>query len=309
MKNSRELFNGLSAIDAFQRVDSDHLLDLYCGYDQMHRYTLLLISSEEPRNLISSKVIDVTAGKRTTDGKWALSFSLVDDKFMDLFLQFCDDMIMASRALKDPANGPEFVCMRYIGWQEMLSASKGDLLSISEIKGLIGEMIFLQDVLIPQYGEEMSLQAWMGPRMADQDFVFPDTWYEVKATTSDAEQIRISSIEQLDCAAEGTLIVLALDQTSAIDRQKVTANSLFRELVDSMETDALKAAFSNLLLKMGFYPRPEYEKYAYHLNGIRQYRIDKGFPCLRRASVPNSVVNAAWSLALSAVESWLKEGK
>lgn len=77
-------------------------------------------------------------------------------------------------------------------------------------------MIFLRDVLIPQYGKETSLQAWMGPRMADQDFVFLDTWYEVKATTSDAEQVRISSIEQLDCAAEGTLAVLALDQTSAL---------------------------------------------------------------------------------------------
>ena len=60
MKSSRELFDGLSAIDSFQRVDPGHLLDLYCGYDQMHRYTLLLISLVEPKSLISSKVIDVT---------------------------------------------------------------------------------------------------------------------------------------------------------------------------------------------------------------------------------------------------------
>lgn len=307
MKSSRELFDGLSVIDSFQRVDPGHLLDLYCGYDQMHRYTLLLISPVEPKNLISSKVIDVTVGKRITDGRWALSFSLLDNEFKDLFLQFCDDMIMASQALKDPANGPEFICMRYISWQEMLSASRGDLLSKSEIKGLIGEMVFLRDVLIPRYGKEMSLQAWMGPKMADQDFVFPDTWYEVKATTSDAEQTRISSIEQLDCAVEGTLVVLALDQTSAIDKQRLTANSLFWELMGSMGTDVLKAAFSNLLLKMGFYPRPEYEEHVYRLNGIRQYCVDKDFPCLRRASVPASVVNATWSLALSAIKSWLKE--
>ena len=307
MKSSRELFDSLSAIDSFQRVDPGHLLDLYCGYYQMHRYTLLLISSVEPKSLISSKVIEVTVGRRTTDGKWALSFSLVDNKFKNLFLQFCDDMIMASQVLKDPANGPEFICMRYIGWQEMLSASRGDLLSKSEIKGLIGEMVFLRDVLIPRCGKEMSLQAWMGPKMADQDFVFPDTWYEVKATTSDAEQIRISSIEQLDCAAEGTLVVLALDQTSAIDKQRLTANSLFWELMGSMGTDVLKAAFSNLLLKMGFYPRPEYEEYVYRLNGIRQYRVGRDFPCLRRASVQTSVVNATWFLSLSAIERWLKE--
>lgn len=307
MKSSRELFNGLSAINSFQRVDPEHLLDLYCGYDEMHRYTLLLLNSSEPRSLVSSKVIDVSTGKRDSDGRWALSFSLVDNKFKDLFLQFCDDMIMSSQTLKDPAIGSEFICMRYIGWQEMLSASKGGLLSKSEIKGLIGEMVFLRDVLIPRYGKELSLQAWMGPRMADQDFVFPDTWYEVKATTSDAEQLRISSIEQLDCAVEGTLAVLALDQTSVIDGRRITVNTLFRELMEDMEEDALKATFSNLLLKMGFYPRPEYEDYTYRLNGVRQYRVDRGFPCLRRGSVPPSVVNAVWTLALSAIESWLKE--
>lgn len=100
----------------------------------------------------------------------------------------------------------------------------------------------------------MSLQAWMGPKMADQDFVFPDTWYEVKATTSDAEQVRISSIEQLDCAVEGTLAILVLDQTSAVDKQRFAANSLFWELMGDMGTDVLKAAFSNLLLKDGFLP-------------------------------------------------------
>ena len=74
-----------------------------------------------------------------------------------------------------------------------------------------------------------------------------------------------------------------------------------------MGTDVLKAAFSNLLLKMGFYPRPEDEEYVYRLNRIRQYRVDRDFPCLRRASVQTSVVNATWSLALSAIENWLKE--
>lgn len=307
MKSSRELFGVLSTIDSFQRVDPDHLLDLYCGYDQMHRCTLLLISPVEPKSLISSKVIDVTVGKRTTDGRWALSFSLIDNSFKDLFFQFCDDMIVASQALKDPANGPEFICTRYISWQEMLSASRGDLLSKSEIKGLIGEMVFLRDVLIPQYGKEMSLQAWMGPKMADQDFVFPDTWYEIKATTSDAEQVWVSSIEQLDCTAVGTLAVLSLDQTSAVDEQRVTANRLFWELIGRMETDALKAVFSNLLLKMGFYPRPEYDEYIYRLYGIRQYHVDRDFPCLRRANVPAGVVNATWLLALPAIKGWLKE--
>ncbi len=307
MKRATELFDGLSAINSFQRVDPAHLLDLYCGYDQMHRYTLLLVSNTEPQYLTSSKVIDVSVGRRKADSKWTLSFSLVDNDFKELFHRFCDDMIAASQMLKNPACGSDFMCARYISWQEMLSASRGEILSRSEVKGLIGEMLFLRDVLIPKYGKEASLQAWIGPDMADQDFIFPDTWYEVKASTSDAKQVQISSIEQLDCTKEGTLAVLALDRTSALDEHRVTINDLFRELMHEMEKDTFRTVFSNLLLKMGFYPRPEYDAFIYRLNRMCQYRVDRNFPCLRRANVPGGVVNATWTLALPAIKDWLKE--
>ena len=77
------------------------------------------------------------------------------------------------------------------------------------------------------------------------------------------DRVRISSIKQVDCAVEGTLAILVLDQTSAVDKQRFAANSLFWELMGDMGTDVLKAAFSNLLLKMGFYPRPEYDCLLY----------------------------------------------
>lgn len=306
MRNAREIFSGLSGTDVFQRADRDHILDLYCGIDAMSRYTLLLISRTEPESLKSSKVINVSL-RRRNDGKWTISFSLVDDTYKDIFIQFCDDMIASSSVLKEPASGPRFICTRYNGWQQMLSASRGDLLSKSEIKGIIGEMLFIRDFLFPKYGKEGTLQAWLGPKMADQDFVFADTWYEVKATTSDAEHIRISSVEQLDCAMEGTLAILALDQTSGQDKQGVTVNSLYRELLSLIDEDPLKLTFSSLLLRLGFYPRSEYDEYVYQLKGMRQYRVDTDFPCLRRSNMPGSVADAVYSLTLAAIKSYLKE--
>ncbi len=247
MRNAKEIFEALSGVDAFQRVSRDHILDLYCGIDNMSRYTLLLISATEPEGVKSSRVINVGLRKRN-DERWTLSFSLVDDTFIDIFFQFCDDMIESSAKLGSAVNGSKFICTRYSDWQQMLSAARGDLLSKSEIKGIIGEMLFIREFLFPKYGRESVLHAWMGPKMADQDFVFADTWYEVKATTSDAEHIRISSIEQLDCSSEGTLAVLALDQTSELERQGVTANSLYWELMRFIEDDSLKITFSSLLV-------------------------------------------------------------
>ena len=307
MKTAKEIFDSLPAADTFQRVGRKHPLDLYCGYDHLHRHTLLLISTAKPDKLYSSKVIDVNVSRRMTDDKWALSFSLADNDFKELFHQFCDDMIDASQTLRNPICGSNFLCSRYISWQEMLSTVRSGVLSRPEIKGLIGEMLFLRDKLIPKYGRDVSLQAWMGPKMADQDFVFPDRWYEIKTTKSGAEEVQITSIEQLDCTKEGTLVVLTLDRTSSIDEQRVTVNTLFQELMHEMGEDSLQTDFRNLLLKLGFYPRPEYDEFIYRLNGIRQYRVDQEFPCLRRANLPASIKNATWILALPAIKSWLKE--
>ena len=307
MRNAREIFESVSGVDVFRRVSRDHVLDLYCGIDDMSRYTLLLISDTEPENVKSSKVINIGLWKRNYD-RWTLSFSLVDNIFKDIFVQFCDDMIESSATLGNAANGPKFICARYNGWQQMLSAARGDLLSKSEIKGIIGEMFFILEYLFPKYGMESVLHAWMGPKMADQDFVFEDTWYEIKATTSDAEHIRISSVEQLDSLTEGTLAVLALDQTSELDELSVTANSLYRKILSIIGDDSLKMTFSSLLLRAGFYPRPEYDEYIYRPNGMRLYRVDETFPCLRRSNVPNSVADAVYTLTLAVVRSHLKEG-
>lgn len=162
MKSAKERFGGLSAAESFQRVDPEHPLDLYCGYDHMGRRSLVLLSSAKPSSLASSKVIEVCIGKRMTDGKRTLSFSLVDNTFRELFYQFCDDMIDASKSVKNPLSGPHFLCTRYLNWQEMLSTVDDNVLSESVIKGLVGEMLFLRDILIPKYGRELSLQAWMG---------------------------------------------------------------------------------------------------------------------------------------------------
>lgn len=307
MKTSKEFFEVLTTPESFQRVSTHHLLDLYCGYDSMMRRTLLLVSTSEPPSLASSKVIDVRVGSRTSDSKWALSFCLTDDTFKELFQQFCDDLISSSDSLENPALGPQFICDRYTHWQDMLSAAKPEALSRSEIKGLIGEMIFLRDVLIPKYGCKEALQAWKGPEKGAQDFVFSNTWYEVKASTSGAEHVLISSIEQLDRDDDGTLAVLALDNTSMLDGKGITINSLARELDDQMTTEELKNTLRSLLLEANYFPRTDYDKYIYRLNGIRQYQVNKSFPCLRRANVNTSVVDASWTLALAAVANWLQE--
>ena len=46
--------------------------------------------------------------------------------------------------------------------------------------GLIGELLFLRDEMIPTKGLDAALESWMGPEKTHKDFSYDNDWYEVK---------------------------------------------------------------------------------------------------------------------------------
>ena len=306
MQDIKKRFAQIDRIESFQRVDDQHVLDLYLGVDNMSRYTLVLISQIEPSPTISSQIISVQIGVRR-DNKWAISFSLVDNKYEDIFCHFCIDIIESSRTIVTVNKGAEFICLRYTKWQNMLAKFNSGLLPKSAIKGLIGELYFLKDYLIPLYGQEIAVNSWIGPEKADQDFVCGNTWYEVKSTVSGAESIKISSIEQLDMPMEGELVIVYLDKTSCTDEFRITVNQMFQDIYDSLDTEELKQKFSDILLNLGYYKTTEYDEYMYRYAKMERYKVDLNFPCIRRNILPQAVISSSYYLSISSINNLLKE--
>lgn len=133
--DSKNVVSNIIGVDSFRRVSNFHPLDLYIGRDISSRPTLLLISDVEPLHIFSSKLIEVQEGIRT-DNRWALSFSLNDPTFEDMFYHFCDDIVESSSNITTLNTGTTFICNRYSKWQELLKKNSSGLLSFSEIKGL-----------------------------------------------------------------------------------------------------------------------------------------------------------------------------
>lgn len=260
MNSIEGIFNTIMSRDVYQRVDDTHPVNLYLGIDDMSRWTLLLVCDNRPKPLFSSKVISVRLGKRN-DSRWALSFSLIDDNYKDLFILFCNDIIETSRSLKN--KGSSYVISRYEEWKNMLANSKNGLLSDLQIKGLLGEMYFIENELISLYGIEEAVSSWMGPELGHQDFVIDNTWYEVKTVSSGMEEVRISSVEQLDRKEDGKLIIVFVDKTSVTNEKALNLNSIYYKLLSQMIDDDIKIVFNKKLFKLGYYPRPEYEDEDY----------------------------------------------
>lgn len=303
---TKETFEFVQGIDSFRRVDENHPLDIYLGKDSSARTSMLLISKASPIQIYSSHLIGVSIGKRA-DGACALSFSLLDDQYQDMFFHFCDDIVTSTRDIKDKAQGTEFICLRYIKWQEMLKKNSSGLLSFSEIKGLVGELVFLKEVLFDKYGKNVALQSWIGPDKADQDFVCPDSWYEVKATVSGAETVKISSIEQLDTDNEGELVIVYLDKTSYANPNRITLNGIVDEIDKYLENGEQRRLFGDILIRQGYVHRNEYDEYGFVCTIINRYSVTQSFPALRKRDIPTAIANSNYLLSLSAVQSYLKE--
>lgn len=307
MADIKTLFGTINHLDAYQRVNSTHLLDLYAGIDEMARWTLLLISEYPPLKASSSRMIQVKSGRRP-DKKWSLSFSLIDDSYRDMFVLFCEDIVNSSACIANKEKATRFVGKRYKEWREMLANGRGNVLSPEEIKGLLGEMYFLKEYLSVKYGAEKAALSWTGPRRLPQDYIIDDTWYEVKTVASSRTEVGISSVEQLDCTKAGELAVIRADKTSVTNTNALNLNGLYSALLALLD-DGTKERFSTMLLQYGYYPRPEYEdeEYTFEVKTVTRYAVTSDFPCIRRANIPESITEVKYSLALAAIDSFRKE--
>lgn len=66
------------------------------------------------------------------------------------------------------------------------------------LRGLYGELRFLEDVLVPAVGWPLALSSWEGPAGAVNDVRIGRVRVEIKTTSTDDQLAAISSVEQLD---------------------------------------------------------------------------------------------------------------
>ena len=180
----------------YRRIDPEFNVDIFLGYNDDGKMSLVISEPGRETTVKSSKFIDVSM-KRREDGKLVLSFDLLDDSYKSMFFIFCKDIIVtcekagASMAISSAV-------LRWKYWKNLFGYRKQSILDNSSIKGLLGELIQLRDFFIPRFGSDKAVASWMGPLLGHKDFEINDTWYEVKSVAENALQVNISSLEQLE---------------------------------------------------------------------------------------------------------------
>lgn len=299
-----EKWNSISPYTGgFLLVSDEHPLSFHIGYLSDSQKCFIVLNTGKLEKISSSKAINVE-NILLSNNSYALRFTLNYPSLDEIFVKLCWDLMGAS---KDDPKPIEKVVAQYKKWLSLLQKIGNGLLPPHSQKGLIGELLYLAD-LISKHGETKALGEWVGPEGADQDFNFEDGWAEVKTTIIAGTSVQVSSLQQFDRLDEGTLIVYFLDKTSSTGTTTISLNEMIEAVASKVLTQSNKDLFELKLAKCGYQSKnaDEYSAYRFKLSEKRMYCVSSDFPRLTKDNVPPAVIEAQYRIDLPSIETFRK---
>lgn len=298
MELSKKFEKGVES-HTYQRIDPDYKVNIFLGYNDDGKMSMILTEYGKEEKVNSSKLIDVHL-KRREDRKLALSFDLLDDAYSPMFTVFCKDMIVVCESAgKDMAISSALIRWKY--WKEMFGKKHSQLLDKQEVKGLMGELHVLKNRLIPEFGCREAVKSWMGPLLGHKDFEINKTWYEVKTVNSGAIQLTVSSLEQLESDTDGHMIVVRVDETSETNDRALNLNKMVLQITDMIDDSEALEEFRIKLDNAGYSMEPEYDNYNFVFTGTETYTVNDEFPRLRRRDIGNAIGNVKYTILIAGI--------
>lgn len=294
MNSIQNLFKQDFAPSCYILVDDKHPLKLYIGADEAGNYALEYRGMFKPSAIKSSSIIGIR--NYVKNGYNCLVISLLDHSLLDTFGIFANDLVEATRSAIDDKNGYQLITNRYYTWRKMFH-QKSRLLDEKEIMGLVGELLFLRDTIIPMCGTAKAMSAWSGQEKTKKDFSVGQTWFEIKTINYGKDSVRISSLEQLDSQLDGHLVVYHLEKMSPA-YTGIRINSLCQEILSILTSLETKDIFLGKLASAGFTFESEYDEFVYEKKLQEQYLVDNRFPKLSKSIIPEGVAKVQYDLLL-----------
>jgi hypothetical protein len=188
-------------------------------------------------------------------------------------------------------------------WKLFFEKQQYNILSISEQKGLIGELYFLKDYLFNKYSFTEALLFWTGSDKTNHDFQLKDKAVEVKATSSKQhKKFHISSERQLDSTGLEHLYLSVFSLNVHSNMHERSLPKLIDEIYLQIQEDPYAVfQFQIKLAKYG-YNEIHAEKYTsgFSFMEISFFEVLDGFPRLLQGDLPQGIGDLKYSIVVSA---------
>lgn len=304
MKEIGAAFSKFDQSNYYSRIDAVHPLEIWYGLDENGRKAVELRAKFHYKNVKGTTAIEIN--QYHNDQYNTICFSLKNPEMEGLFFKFCEDLVERTRTIQDGNEGYLAIINRYYQWKKMFLNPTMYVLGEREIMGLIGEILFLTQKLIPEVGTTRALNSWSGQELTHKDFSLDDTWYEIKAISKARNEVSISSLEQLDSDKDGSLIVYLFEKMSP-EFSGITLNKLVFESLKCFDTDSERDDFINKVNRQGYSYNTCYDTYIYDVKDRFEYIVSDSFPRLTKANVPDAVIKAKYELSLTAIDGFRRK--
>lgn len=287
--------------NGFLNLEIKHSLNFKIGYYFSQFKSFIVMNTGVVREISSTFAVRVVNAE-LNNGTWILEFQLLHSAFEEEFLRLCWDMIEST---VNTVNALDNLISKYISWQKLLQSASKKVLSFQNQKGLLGELLFLQESMT-KIGTDKAVFAWIGPEGSDQDFLFEETWAEIKTVALSADSVSISSLEQFEQEQDGLLVVYVLEKSTE-GTGRITLTETVENILTQLETNLrLREQFEMKIFKYGYreMDRDEYMKNWFRLVEKREYCVDSTFPKLTRLNVHPEIIGCSYLLSISAIEKY-----
>ena len=291
-----------------RRADAEHSLDYWFGRDLQGRYVLCFDSDAEAPGASSvPKIAGIEVNALALgEAGCRLILMLLESEQLDIFRALCFDLMRSTAQLSEceSAAGLPITLSRLHRWQSLLERAREDVLTKSQIVGLVGELLLLRDLLLPRMNTFDAVLSWRGPYGEEQDFLLAGRLIEVKTQLSTSDRyLPVSSEEQLD-ATSGRILIChqTLDVPADAAGGAVSLNVLVSSLTDRMATSDQAAAdhFQTALLEAGYRRRSEYGRPYWLLNERTFYVVRDDFPRITPGMISGGIDRVRYRISVQA---------
>ena len=283
-------------------------IECYVAIDHLRRHMFVLtttVVSTPKREPLSGANISVD-WRQISDGSGIqVTVQLLNMDMQDLFTVLCNNLAELIEDLPTGMNLFDAVIIRVQRWQRLLDGGRPNTMTDSERRGVVGELLLLEQVFIPQYTSS-TIHSWLGPTGNPQDFVFDTGRVECKSYLEyPFTEVKISSLDQLD--ESYSPLTLALNHLVETDGNGtgVTLNELVSRVERLLLTEPERMEFNSRLLSVGYEYNDAYESFRYVRQLTRYYKVSDDFPRLNQLNVNPHITKVMYSIPLIGLDQYL----
>lgn len=224
----------------------------------------------------------------------------------DVYKAMVNDLIGTIAATPDDDSGLSALNQRTERWRRLLEINGTRGLSMTDRRGLFGELIVLGQLLDTGGSARRTVISWTGPYGGHQDFQASQAAIEVKTTvTKQPQSLIITSERELDPTGVPHLYLvhISLDERRGGSGQSL--NALIATLRSKLANDAVAlTAFEDALMTYGYLHKQAafYEAPCYSVRQQNAFEVVGGFPCITEADVRTGIGDVRYRIQLAALQ-------